>query len=54
MDSARKGWETRRSSPNESPTLPPSKRPKKLKLWSDDNMRNVIEAVRSGEMKVAI
>ena len=48
-DSARKGWGTRRSS-SESPTMPPSKRPKKLKMWSDDNMRNAIEAVRSGDM----
>ena len=30
--------------------MPPSKRPKKLKMWSDDNMRNAIEAVRSGDM----
>ena len=44
MYSARKGWEVRRSS-SVSLTLLPSKN----SMGSEDNMRNVVEMVRSGE-----
>ena len=44
---AHKGWEIRRSSKS-----PPSTRPKRLKLWSDENMKKAREAVWSGDMRI--
>ena len=51
-EAATKGWEKRKSTPDQSclKLSSPSNRPSKLKKWSDESMRDALKAVKEGRM----